>query len=155
MANKFGDNIRGLTVFISDIRNCESPHTHTHTHIPPPTHTQTHNTLALMHILLSLRDGDTQCLLLHHIMHPPFPEPILTDMAPLPLSVGKSKEAERKRINKELANIRSKFKSKTKHDLSLLVGARQLRTRGFVFMFYKHFVYTVHSNVQCGYSHDY
>ncbi|XP_064399538.1 AP-2 complex subunit alpha-2-like [Halichondria panicea] len=45
MSSKFGENIRGLTVFISDIRNC------------------------------------------------------------------KSKEAERKRINKELANIRSKFKN--------------------------------------------
>ena len=30
------------------------------------------------------------------------------------MTVGKSKEAERKRINKELANIRSKFKSMLK-----------------------------------------
>ena len=68
------------------------------------------------------------------------------------LSVGKSKEAERKRINKELANIRSKFKSKTKHELSMLVGARQLRTCGFVFLFYKHLVYIAHSRVS---THNY
>ena len=58
--SKFGEALRGLTVFISDIRNCMLMHTY---------------------VILSLAGY-----------------------------AGKSKEAERKRINKELANIRSKFK---------------------------------------------
>lgn len=57
---KFGEALRGLTVFISDIRNCKFVHI-----------------VCWLFILFIL---------------------------------GKSKEAERKRINKELANIRSKFK---------------------------------------------
>lgn len=43
---------------------------------------------------------------------------------PCPLSTGKSKEAEIKRINKELANIRSKFKGK------LLPGREGCRAQG-------------------------
>lgn len=59
------DTMRGLAVFISDIRNCK-------------------------------------CL-------SPFFSPLLLPGSPMSFS-GKSKEAEVKRINKELANIRSKFK---------------------------------------------
>ena len=62
--SKFGDAMRGLTVFISDIRNCKG-------------------------------EGGREGLCGHLFI----------------ISKGKSKEAERKRINKELANIRSKFKS--------------------------------------------
>ena len=40
---------------------------------------------------------------------------VLTSPLPCLLLVGKSKEAEMKRINKELANIRSKFKSECVH----------------------------------------
>ena len=58
-----GEGMRGLAVFISDIRNCECNY---------------------FHLGLST-------------------EPTL-------ISIGKSKEAEIKRINKELANIRNKFK---------------------------------------------
>lgn len=57
--------MRGLAVFISDIRNCKRPKLHK----------------ILTHLL-----------------------------KPFCFSLGKSKEAEIKRINKELANIRSKFK---------------------------------------------
>ena len=63
--SKFGDAMRGLTVFISDIRNCKG-------------------------------EGEGREGLCGHSFI---------------ISKGKSKEAERKRINKELANIRSKFKS--------------------------------------------
>ena len=73
--SKFGDAMRGLTVFISDIRNCKSLHVHVHTCIQ-----YICTSTCIIYILLFFK--------------------------------GKSKEAERKRINKELANIRSKFKSK-------------------------------------------
>ena len=101
---KFGEAMRGLTVFISDIRNCECP-------IP------------------MLWDGFWEWDYIVLVSCPHFPLlrkvwerdwycvwPVMCFAMRSSCSIilcftGKSKEAERKRINKELANIRSKFKS--------------------------------------------
>lgn len=77
---KFGEAMRGLTVFISDIRNC----------------TDVVYLCALCAwVCMCVLVNASSALHLWFVLH-----------------LGKSKEAERKRINKELANIRSKFKSK-------------------------------------------
>ena len=75
---KFGEAMRGLTVFISDIRNCMG----------------------------------TVCVCVCTHKYVLVSASTTFYFAFLCISLGKSKEAERKRINKELANIRSKFKSK-------------------------------------------
>ena len=109
---KFGEAMRGLTVFISDIRNCECP-------IP------------------MLWDGFWEWDYIVLVSCPHFPLlrkvwerdwycvwPVMCFAMRSSCSIilcftGKSKEAERKRINKELANIRSKFKSEWSYSTAL------------------------------------
>ena len=72
-----GDGMRGLSVFISDIRNCKLPKIKDNS---PKKGDSTLSRTQTFHTIYSL------------------------------IKTGKSREAEVKRINKELANIRSKFK---------------------------------------------
>ena len=102
-----GDGMRGLAVFISDIRNCESALLSAINFMyyricmtsVLVTYAVSFSLSVLFFMQLSLCD---KCMdRLYHVI--------------CFLAVGKSREAEEKRINKELANIRSKFKGQFFH----------------------------------------